>query len=49
VKECVRQFNQGQIRSAYTFDAGPNAFILLERYNIQDFVDILKLNFNINY
>jgi len=40
---CVHQFNTFHtiIKAAYTFDAGPNAVVYLEKSSLQDFTDFM--------
>lgn len=41
IKELVRNFNSQGTRVAYTFDAGPNAWILTQSKDVNDFIRFL--------
>jgi diphosphomevalonate decarboxylase len=41
VINLVNRFNQEKIRAAYTFDAGPNAVIFVEKENLIEFLSLI--------
>ena len=45
----VEEFNCGEVRAAYTFDAGPNAWIVIRNYDIPAFLELLLKNLIISY
>ena len=38
IVSLVKEFNEKEVRAAYTFDAGPNAVIYLPRENVPEFL-----------
>lgn len=41
IQELVRMFNATRNRAAYTFDAGPNAWIVIRKQDISEFLHII--------
>lgn len=48
IQNLVRSFNSEEIRAAYTFDAGPNAFLITLSKNAKDLLKEILNNFNVN-
>ena len=42
----VNAFNKDAVRAAYTFDAGPNAVIFIEKKNVKEFMTLLLNTFS---
>ncbi|CAP37628.1 Protein CBG20661 [Caenorhabditis briggsae] len=39
--ELVEKFNQQEVKAAYTFDAGPNACVIVQKYDVPAFIRTL--------
>ena len=42
VINAIHDFNEGGLRAAYTFDAGPNPYIITEEKNLKPVLELLK-------
>ncbi|KAF1765893.1 hypothetical protein GCK72_005846 [Caenorhabditis remanei] len=46
--ETVEKFNQPEIKAAYTFDAGPNACVIVQKKDVSKFIKALIRDIQIN-
>ncbi|OMJ66599.1 hypothetical protein SteCoe_36498 [Stentor coeruleus] len=49
MKAMVNFFNMPTVRSAYTFDAGPNVWILIKKSEVNNFLSLILNHFLIQY
>lgn len=45
LKDAIHEFNSSRVRAAFTFDAGPNPFVIAQQEDAKDLLEFLMERF----